>query len=135
MRCIMAEKIDDFKTVMGQMIMVKNQEKVATANERYVALHVEDEDGNNERCLLFTEIEIADMEKITMEFLRTAMVQGRLYEAIINKRLCYLCRVKNRSEYEMILRISPSQLSYAENRALKNPEDLPKKDLLTDMMD
>jgi hypothetical protein len=131
----MAEKIDDFKTVMGQMIMVKNQDKVAAANERYVSLHVENEDGNNERCLLFTEIEISDMEKVTMEFLRTSMVMGRLYEAIIDKRLCYLCRVKNRSEYEMILRISPHKLAQAENRAMKNPEDLPKKDFLTDLMD
>lgn len=131
----MAEKIDDFKTVMGQMIMVKNQEKVATANERYVAIHVEDENGLNERCLLFTEIEIADMEKIYMDLLKSTMVAGRLYSARIDKKPVYLCLVKNRNNEEMILRISPFKLSQAENRAFKNPEDLPEKDFLTDMMD
>ena len=131
----MAEKIDDFKTVMGQMIMVKNQEKVATANERYVAIHVEDENGENERCLLFTEIEIADMEKIYMDFLKSTMVAGRLYSARIDKKPVYLCLVKNRNNEEMILRISPFKLSQAENRAFKNPEDLPEKNFLTDLMD
>lgn len=131
----MAEKIDDLKTVMGQMIMVKNQNKVATANDQYVAIHVEDESGENERCLLFTEIELSDMEKIEMGLLKDKMVQGRLYSAKIDKRNTYLCLVKNRLEKQIILRISPFQLSQAEVRASKNPEDLPKKDFLTDLMD
>lgn len=131
----MAEKIDDFKTVLGQMIMVKNKEKIATANDKYISIHVEDEDGKNERCLLFTETEISDMEKINMDFLKKNMVQGRLYKANIDKKDVYLCLVKNRISIEMILRITPFKLSQAENRAAKNPEDLPKKDFLTDLMD
>ena len=130
-----AEKIDDFKTVLGQMIMVKNQEKVATANDKYIAIQVEDENSENERCLLFTEIEIADMEKIEMEFLKKSMVQGRLYPAKIDNRNTYLCLIKNRLCQQMILRISPFQLSQSEVRASKNPEDLPKKDFLTDLID
>ena len=131
----MAEKIDNLKTVMGQMIMVKNQEKLATANDQYIAIHVEDEDGNNERCILFTEIEISDMEKISMDLLKNSMVAGRLYKANIDKKDVFLCLVKNRIGMEMILRITPFKLSQAENRASKNPEDLPKKDFLTDLLD
>lgn len=131
----MAEKIDDFKTVMGQMIMVKNQEKIATANDQYISIHVEDEDGKNERCLLFTEIEISDMEKISMEFLKNSMIAGRLYNAVIDKKNTFLCLVKNRIGQEMILRITPFKLSQAENRSAKNPEDLPKKDFMTDLLD
>ena len=131
----MAEKIDDFKTVMGQMIMVKNQEKIATANDKYISIHVEDEDGKNERCLLFTEIEISDMEKISMEFLKNTMISGRLYKAVIDKKETFLCLVKNRIGQDMILRITPFKLSQAENRSAKNPEDLPKKDFMTDLLD
>ena len=131
----MAEKIDDFKTVMGQMIMVKNQNKVATANEQYIAIHVEDEDGENERCLLFTEIELSDMEKIEMNLLNKHMVRGRLYSAKINQRNTYLCLIKNRIGEEIIFRFSPFEIAHAENRASKNPEDIPQKDFLTDLMD
>lgn len=131
----MAEKIDDFKTVMGQMIMVKNQNKVATANEQYVAIHVEDEDGENERCLLFTEIELSDMEKIEMSLLKKHMVKGRLYSANINQRKVFLCLIKNRIGEEVIFRFSPFEVAHAEKRAAKNPEDLPEKDFITDLMD
>ena len=131
----MAEKIDDFKTVMGQMIMVKNQNKVATANEKYIAIHVEDEDGENERCLLFTEVELSDMEKIEMSLLNKHMVIGRLYPAKINQRNTFLCLIKNRVGEDIIFRFSPFEIAHAEKRAAKNPEDLPKKDFLTDLMD
>lgn len=131
----MAEKIDDFKTVMGQMIMVKNQNKVATANEQYIAIHVEDEDGENERCLLFTEIELSDMEKIEMSLLKKHMVAGRLYSANINQRKVFLCLTKNRAGENIIFRFSPFEIAHAENRASKNPEDIPQKDFLTDLMD
>ena len=60
----MAEIIDkDTDIKMGNLILVKNTKKKPTENDEYVSLHVEDEDGENERCLLFTQIEISDMEK------------------------------------------------------------------------
>ena len=58
-----AKQLDDNKIVLGQMVRVANQEKKFNENELYVAVQVEDEDGENERCILFTEIELSDMEK------------------------------------------------------------------------
>jgi hypothetical protein len=46
----------NLKIVLGQLIRVKNLNKKIHENSIYVSLQVEDEDGNNERCLLFSEI-------------------------------------------------------------------------------
>lgn len=123
------------KVTMGQMLKVANKEKKATANDKYIALHIEDENGENERCLLFTEIEIADIEKVKFSSLSDAMKFGRIYKANIDKKDTNLIKVKNLSGEEMILRLSPFQLERADDRRIKNPEDLPKKGFLTDLMD
>ena len=116
-----AKQLDDNKIVLGQMVRVANQEKKFNENELYVAVQVEDENGENERCILFTEIELSDMEKITFDFAFSKMVNGRLYSAIIDKKPTYLVKLSNDFEYQMIYRISPSQLTAAEERAKKNP--------------
>jgi len=56
----MTEKIDDARVVPGRLIRVKNTDKpkFSNAKNEYLSLFVEDADGGNERCLLFTEREI-----------------------------------------------------------------------------
>jgi len=56
----MTEKIDDARIVPGRLIRVKNTDKpkFSNAKNEYISLFVEDADGSNERCLLFTEREI-----------------------------------------------------------------------------
>ena len=78
-----ALKIDEVTVKAGRLIKVWNKIKKAAANKFYYSVWVEDADGNNERCLLFTEKELAR----------------------------------------------------AEARAKKNPEDLPKKGFLTNLID
>ena len=128
----MANQIDKQKVTLGQMIRVANLEKKFNENDKYVSLQVEDEDGNNERCLLFTEIELSDMQKVELPF---DMVLGRIYKCVIDKKPTNLIKVINYYDKQMILRISPYQLNFSESRALRNPEDLTKKGLLTDLMD
>ena len=78
-----ALKIDEVSAKAGRLIRVYNKMKKAAAKRSYYSVWVEDADGSNERCLLFTE----------------------------------------------------KELERAEDRARKNPEDLPKKGFLTDLMD
>lgn len=59
----MANLIDKVKVKPGRLIRVYNTEKKKNENEGYVSVWVEDEDGKNERCLLFTEKEIERAEK------------------------------------------------------------------------
>lgn len=56
----MSEKIDDVKVVNGRLIRVLNgkRAKFSHADKTYFAIQVEDANGDNERCLLFTEEEI-----------------------------------------------------------------------------
>lgn len=56
----MAELIDKVCVKKGRLIRVVNTERkrFSNANKQYFAVQVEDAEGNNERCILFTEREI-----------------------------------------------------------------------------
>jgi len=60
----MASLIDIVKVKAGRLIRVWNTEKKKFSNSKdhYVSVFVEDADGKNERCLLFTENEIKNAE-------------------------------------------------------------------------
>lgn len=57
----MAQKLADVKVVAGRIIPVWNTERKAFSNAKksYDSIWVEDENGENEECLLFTEKQIA----------------------------------------------------------------------------
>ena len=50
------------KVRAGRLIRVENKIKKAAANREYFALWVEDEDGDNERCILLTDKELERAE-------------------------------------------------------------------------
>ena len=136
----MAELIDDIKIVLGQCVRVHNTEKKQGKDRAgaatYVAMQVEDENGDNERCLLFTETEFTDMEFIRLpESIYGGMKLGRLYPAEIAKHCCYLVKSRHWNGGIIVKRISITQLTKADNRAAKHPESCTKKSLLTDLMD
>jgi hypothetical protein len=54
----MANLIEQVKVKAGRLIRVWNTQKKRNENKGYVSIWVEDADGKNERCLLFTEREI-----------------------------------------------------------------------------
>lgn len=60
----MANLIDVVKIKSGRLVRVWNTEKKKFSNAapKYVSVWVEDADGKNERCLLFTENEIKRAE-------------------------------------------------------------------------
>lgn len=78
---------------------------------------------------------MSDMEKIKFDFALNAMKAGRLYNAIIDGKETNLLKIMNGFGELKLIRLSPSQLKIAEERAQRNPEDLTKKSMLTDLMD
>jgi hypothetical protein len=58
----MANLIDKVKIKPGRLVRVYNTEKKKNENDGYVSVWVEDANGKNERCLLFTEKEIQRAE-------------------------------------------------------------------------
>lgn len=122
----MAKILGKASVKMGKLIPVENQNKKFNENDKYLSLHVEDEDGNNERCLLFTDIEISDMENIEIPF-SNKMKLGRIYKARIDNKDTYLLRVITNTNMNKVLKLSVSQLKLSEERSKRNPEDLPKR--------
>jgi hypothetical protein len=58
----MANVIDQVKVKAGRLIRVWNTLRKKNENKGYVAVWVEDANGTNERCLLFTDREILRAE-------------------------------------------------------------------------
>lgn len=54
----MTSIIDQVRVKQGRLIRVENTERTFGSAQVYIAVQVEDADGTNERCLLFTEKEI-----------------------------------------------------------------------------
>lgn len=46
------------RVVKGRLIEVDNKDRKFGSATSYIAVQVEDEDGSNERCILFTQDEI-----------------------------------------------------------------------------
>lgn len=51
------------KVVKGRLIPVDNTDRKFGSAESYIAVQVEDSDGGRERCILFTDAEIAKAEE------------------------------------------------------------------------
>ena len=58
----MANLIDKVRVKAGRLVRVWNNLRKKNENKGYVSVWVEDADGKNERCLLFTEKEILRAE-------------------------------------------------------------------------
>lgn len=124
----------DLKIVLGQLIRVKNLNRRLHENEIYVSLQVKNEDKSGERCILFTETEISDMEKISGKFLEL-LQYGYVYKCVLGKRETNIIRVKNAAGEDKFLRVSNSQLKRAEKRAELNKEDLTEKSFFSNLFD
>ena len=134
----MAKQIDDEKIKMGNLIKVENTERQAP-NETFshYALKVENADGKNERWLLFTPRQQMAISKICSVEIAALMKPGRIYKGvkIQGKRLMALCRIGNQNGGNEIWALTANQIKTAEKRAKKNPEDVPKQGILSNLMD
>lgn len=54
----MANVLDQVRVKQGRLIRVQNTERTFGSADVYIAVQVENADGSDERCLLFTEKEI-----------------------------------------------------------------------------
>jgi len=59
----MTTVIDKVRVKQGRLVRVENTERTFGSPDVYIAVQVEDADGSNERCLLFTEKEIKDAQE------------------------------------------------------------------------
>jgi hypothetical protein len=59
----MANVLDQVKVKQGRLIRVQNTDRTFGSADVYIAVQVENADGSNERCLLFTEKEIQSAQE------------------------------------------------------------------------
>jgi len=128
----MAQIIGKVAVRAGFAIPVKNIDKKPTESNQYVAIWIEDFDGGNESCILFTQKELSRLSRVGICDLQNEMKRGRLYR--VGYRGSYFVKIKIGDE-DTVVRISKVTLNRAEKRAEVNEEDIPKMGVLVDLFD
>lgn len=133
----MTQLLDNVDVKLGRAIRVKNLNPRNREAEVYIALQVEDVDSSNERCVLFTEHELDLCPVLDVSW---DLVPGRLYPYSDNQYSGYIVKTLTYSSkrdewYVVVRRITAKRLEVADERAMKNPEDLTKKSWLVDWLD
>ena len=105
------------------MQKVENKDKRNRELDHYIYVSAKFYDTGVHVDLLFTEIELSDMEKIHIP---VKFKNNVLYKAKIAYKTTFIWYSKHLNH---VFRISPSQLDKAIKRANDNLEDLPKKNL------
>ena len=131
----MAELLEDKKVKLGVVIKVKNSEEGATQNKVYHAIQVEDQNGDNECCMLLTEKEynklscINPPEKLLKEF-----TPGRIYPITQGKRHSNWIRLID-DNLEFLAQMSDKLIIHAISRGDKHPDSITKKSFMEDLLD
>ena len=146
----MAKKLDGTKVKMGSFIPVYNLEKRTSEAPNYYALKVEDQSGKNESWHLFTEREINILTYAECDVCKDFKC-GRLYYrhrvgrsdtwnnfVVLNFPVRELqpdgSGIKFKTEQKLVM-LSDAVLKKTEERAKKNPEDIPEMGWLEDLKD
>jgi len=125
---------------LGNAFVIGNKQKKPSEANTFVAVYVEEENGKEDRCLLFTEKEYAKLSRIYCESFTSMFKAGRLY-SVSSKSICsYFVLVNEyspstRTFTPLIKRIPLSALVKAENRAIKHPEDIPSRAFFSKLFD
>ena len=132
---------------MGVTAVVANKNTKMSAARQYIAVWIEDESGkeSTERCLLFTERLFSSLRRLDLPscFDVSSMKPGRLYAMSAVTTSLNVTRRKEltpvvllehngaRSVYQLPLH----KLEMAMRIAEDNPEDIPPRSALSDLMD
>jgi hypothetical protein len=126
--------------VLGAVVRVDNKERNdyefgRNQCKNYLAIQVENFDGEGERCLLLTDKEYFRFTtRCTQTDLLSVMVKGRMYKSVLEKSEVVFVRVFEEQE-ERCLLIPCKYLEKIDKRSQMHKSTLTKKDLLTDLFD
>jgi hypothetical protein len=121
------------KAVHGKLVRLANKDQKAVESEYYFAMWTESADGKEENCLLFSQ---SDLNKISdvecCDFIKE-MTLGRLYR--MGNAKSYFIKVKDLENVEKVVRLNSTVMNNGLSRAKKNPEDIPEKGFIQDLLD
>ncbi len=137
----MAEQLNDVEIKMGTFIPVNNAKRRPNESNTYYAIKVEDEDGNNERWLLYTRKEIQKLSILIGSGWKDSLKAGRLYK-LTRKRSSsktFIIRAmypQSDTDYvETVIQASERWLNRGLCRAANNKEDIPDQSWISDLLD
>jgi hypothetical protein len=121
------------KAQHGTLARIVNTDKKITENEDYFALYVEDNGEASERCLLLSEGDLKMMTEVKYSDFKQYMTSGRLYR--MGNSESYFLRINWLDKSDRVVKITKTVIKNGEERALRNPEDIPKKGFFQDLLD
>lgn len=116
----------------GNLIKVANTRKAPAANDTYLMTYIEDLDGGNERPALLTFREFNTAARAELPF---GMVKGRLYPVVVGRRSLSAVLLVTADGGRHTLLLPAAAIARWEARARRNPEDIPRKSLIADLLD
>lgn len=129
----MVKKLTNAAVKMGAILPVKNlKKKHPTEADDYVCVHVEDVTGKNEYALLLTRNEYIALPCAAIGI---KLKPGRLYPLQLGWVDRFIATFIDTDGVECTVTIGVKALESFKARALKNPEDVPKKSMLTNLLD
>ena len=148
------------KVTSGKLIKVHNEGRAVLTNAKhwYYALWIEDHDGRNERCIMLTQREFEGPSKRAEKNQEDCILVGKdsalRLEKVMWDQPGKTVRVhnKNRTHWkantnyiaiivehedgcQQCLLFTDYEMTRAENRAKRNPEDVPKKGFWSNLLD
>jgi len=100
----------------------------------YYGVYIESINGKHERCIVLTEKELERTSRIVSKDLNKAIVLGRMYNAILRGTEGYIIKVAL-DKKEFIIYITSAKLQVWLSRAYKNPQYIPAKSKIADIID
>ena len=121
------------KAVHGNLVKLANKNKKAVESEFYYALWVENKFDSDEQCLLFSQSDISKIKDVKYCDFQDQMDLGKLYH--LGNASSYFIKIKGLDKLEKIVRLNGTVMSNGITRAKKNPEDIPQKGFIQDLLD
>ena len=119
--------------VHGKLVRLENKNEKAVESDYYFALWVENKLGNDEKCLLFSQSDINKIQDVTFCDFDKIMGLGRLYQ--MGNAESYFIKIIDLDKNEKVVRLNSTVMKNGVRRSEKNPEDIPEKGFLQDLLD
>ena len=121
------------KAQHGKLAKIKNSKKKVTENETYYGLYIEDLHDGVEKCLLLSDGDLEMITEVDYDDFKKHMTLGTLYR--MGNSESYFLRMVGLDKKNKVVKLTNTVIKNGEERAKRNPEDVPRKGLIQDLLD
>jgi hypothetical protein len=121
------------KSVHGKLFKIPNKDKTPIENEFYYSLWVENKFDNDERCLLFSSSDLTKIQEVKFCDFKSVMDLGKLYR--MGNSESYFIKINGLDKQEKVVRLNKTIWENGIKRAERNPNDIPTKTFIQDLLD